>query len=58
MKKSMKRRQFLLKATLASASVASVAIGWKRWQLQPAPMRSLIDELDALRTRELRTLGA
>lgn len=58
MKKSMKRRHFLLKATLASAAVASVAIGWKRWQLQPAPMRALIDELDALRTRELRTLGA
>lgn len=57
-KAQLKRRRFLLKSGLVVAATASAAIGWKRWQLQPAPMRALIDELDALRTRALRTLGA
>lgn len=54
----MKRRSFLLKTTLATAAVATAAIGWRRWQLPDAPIGALIDELDALRTRELRTTGA
>ena len=56
--RSMKRRSFLFKSSLAAAVVATSAVGWRRWQLAPAPMSALIDELDALRTRELRGTGA
>lgn len=56
--RSMKRRSFLFKSSLATVAIASAAVGWRRWQLPEAPSSALIDELDALRTRELRGTGA
>ena len=58
MKRKSAQRRWFLKASLTGAAVAATAVGWRRWHLADAPVAALIDELDALRTRELRSDGA